>query len=100
MTKPKRTFQKSLQGGEKSKEAAVIPLKNRFADIVRLHRMAFHETQLEYAQRFGYESATAVSLWESGQRRVPNNVLEEIFVNGLPEYSICPGCNGAGVVKV
>lgn len=68
-------------------------------NLVNSHRSMLHETQLEYAQRFGFKSATACSLWESGKRKIPNEVLEAAL-EYIPTYSICPACHGKGMIEV
>ncbi len=61
---------------------------SRFNELARQDRKARHETQLEYAKRFGFDSATAVSLWEAGKRRVPENVIEALVYDLLPSYKV------------
>lgn len=74
----------------------------RLNDLAKAHRIAAKQTQTEYANRFGFESATAVSLWESGQRKVPPQVVEAMLLNEwiIPtaQYVICPSCEGRGLV--
>lgn len=72
---------------------------SKFAELAKKHRMAHHETQQQYAERFGFDTATAVSLWESGQRKVPENVIEAIVLGELPKYEICENCKVAGIVR-
>jgi hypothetical protein len=55
--------------------------------------------QAEYAARFGFDSPTAVSLWEAGKRRVPENVLEEI-ITYIPRFAVCDYCSGRGVLEI
>ncbi len=70
----------------------------KFSEMAKMHRLSLHETQGKYAKRFGFESPTACSLWESGQRRVPENVLKAILLEPLPQFTICDNCKGAGVI--
>lgn len=72
---------------------------SKFSELAKQHRQMLHLTQSEYAERFGFDSPTAVSLWESGQRKVPENVLEEIIVY-IPMFSICTYCSGRGMLEV
>ena len=72
---------------------------SRFNELARQDRLLHRETQLEYAQRFGFDSATAVSLWEAGKRRVPDVVVEALVFERLPAYETCPTCNGRGLIE-
>ena len=71
---------------------------SRFSELAKQQRLMLHETQEQYAKRFGFESATACSLWESGQRKVPEIVIEAIVFEPLPQYQICEHCHGRGLV--
>lgn len=71
---------------------------SRFSELAKQQRIMLHETQLQYAKRFGFESASACSLWESGERRVPEKVIETIIFEALPTYQICFHCHGRGLV--
>lgn len=68
--------------------------------LLKLHRLTHNETQTEYAKRFGMKSPTAVSLWESGKRMVPEHVILAILEDKLPQYEVCNNCGGCGVVKI
>lgn len=48
----------------------------RLPGLLKRKRLELGESQTEFAQRFGKESATAVSLWESGKRDIPQHVTE------------------------
>lgn len=72
---------------------------SKFSDLAKQHRLMLHETQEQYAKRFGFETATACSLWESGQRKVPEQVIEAIIFQPLPKYQICSACHGRGMVE-
>jgi transcriptional regulator with XRE-family HTH domain len=72
---------------------------SRFSELARQNRLALHETQTEYAKRFGFDTATAVSLWEAGKRRVPENVIEALVYDLLPKYQVCEQCNGRGMIE-
>lgn len=69
-----------------------------FPELAKQHRLMFHETQEQYAKRFGFVSATACSLWESGQRRVPERVIKAL-IGTLPSWEICEHCQGRGVIE-
>ena len=72
---------------------------SKFSELIRQHREMLRETQTEYAKRFGFDSATAVSLWESGQRKVPERVLEEALTY-IPRFTICTYCSGRGMLEI
>lgn len=69
-----------------------------FNQLAKKDRLTRNMTQLEYAKLHGMETSTAVSLWESGKRRVPDSVLEVLFQ--LPRYRTCPTCNGVGMLEI
>lgn len=73
---------------------------SRLSELAKLHRLAYRETQKQYARRFGFESGTAVSLWEAGKRKVPQTVTEAIVEGVLPRYVVCEHCHGAGIVHI
>ena len=58
-------------------------------------------SQEEYAKIFGV-TATAISLWENGEREAPYKVLELVFT-GLgeepKEIVVCPRCDGTGICE-
>ena len=58
-------------------------------------------SQEEYAKIFGV-TATAISLWENGEREAPYRVLEVVF-GGLGEEPrdmiVCPRCGGKGICE-
>lgn len=67
------------------------------AQTIKMDRKSKGLTQEQYAKSMGVQSATAVSLWESGARSVPNRVVEVILGYKLPEYHKCSACNGTGM---
>lgn len=69
-----------------------------FGELVQQHRIMLNETQTEYAKRFNTH-ASSISLWEQGQRKVPERIMQVILKDKLPTYTICPNCNGAGMVR-
>jgi transcriptional regulator with XRE-family HTH domain len=71
---------------------------SRFNELAKQHRLAHHETQLQYAKRYGFDTSTAVSLWEAGKRRVPDAVIEALVYDKLPTFEVCDHCNGAGFI--
>jgi transcriptional regulator with XRE-family HTH domain len=72
---------------------------SKFSELVKQHREMLHETQAEYAKRFNFDSPTAVSLWESGQRKVPERVLEAAL-DYIPRFTICTHCSGRGMLEI
>lgn len=72
---------------------------SKLAELAKQHRVMLHLTQEQYAKRFGFESATACSLWEAGKRQVPNKVLESVL-GPLPAFQICPTCQGRGMLEI
>jgi transcriptional regulator with XRE-family HTH domain len=57
--------------------------------LVREHRMEKKMTQLELAQKLGYNSTQFVSLFERGMSKVPINTLGQlIVVLGIPEKKV------------
>jgi len=72
---------------------------SKFSELAKEHRQMLHLTQAEYATRFGFDSPTAVSLWEAGKRRVPENVLEEI-ISYIPRFTMCEYCSGRGMLEI
>lgn len=67
-------------------------------ELLKKTRESLFETQTEFGKRFNV-SATAISLWESGARDIPNNVVENLINNSLVRQLItCPRCSGAGVL--
>lgn len=71
----------------------------RLADIVRAKRQTFKETQEQFGKRFGV-TPTAVSLWESANRDVPNRVIEELLDMPDVKFILCDACHGSGLVAV
>lgn len=70
---------------------------NDLARMVSDMRFILKESQTEFGKRFGV-SPTAVSLWESKKREVPNRVTEWILQGEWPELVICKACKGQGLV--
>lgn len=66
--------------------------------LLREYRIASHESQEAFGKRFGV-TATAVSLWENGQREMPNAVLLSILGPQMPMFKICDKCQGAGMIR-
>lgn len=71
--------------------------KVNLPETIRQTRRLMGETQQEFANRFGV-SITAVSLWESGKREAPYQVIS-FSLEKTSNYEICPTCKGEGVVK-
>lgn len=72
----------------------------KLAVLAKQHRQMLHLTQIEYAKRMGFRSATACSLWEDGKRKVPTTVIEAILLNPLPRYNVCKHCDGRGLIEI
>lgn len=72
---------------------------NKFSELAKKHREMLHLTQSEYASRYNFDSPTAVSLWESGQRKVPERVLEDA-IEYIPRFMICTYCSGRGMLEI
>lgn len=51
----------------------------RFPAMIRKERKRLKLTQQQFAEMFGAESATAVSLWESGKREAPYCVIWYLY---------------------
>jgi len=73
---------------------------SKFSELAKQQRLMLHETQEQYAKRFGFQSATACSLWEAGERKVPEKVIESLIFDALPKFSICSNCGGRGMVEI
>jgi transcriptional regulator with XRE-family HTH domain len=69
--------------------------------MIKTHREMRNMSQEEYAKIFGV-TATAISLWETGNREAPYKVLELVF-SGLgeepKELIVCPRCGGRGICE-
>jgi transcriptional regulator with XRE-family HTH domain len=72
---------------------------SKLSELAKQHREMLHETQEQFARRFGFESATAVSLWEAGKRRVPPQVIESAL-DYIPRFTICEYCSGRGMLEI
>lgn len=72
---------------------------SKLSELAKQDRLSKGMTQAQYAKAMGFESPTAVSLWEAGKRRVPETVIEVIFELEPPLYIRCPTCSGTGTVK-
>lgn len=57
--------------------------------LIRGYRQEKEMTQLELAQRLGYDSTQFISLFERGLSKVPYNVLGQLIVLlGIPEKKV------------
>lgn len=57
--------------------------------LVREYRLKANMTQLELANKLGYESAQFVSLFERGLSKIPTKVIGKlIIILGIPEKKI------------
>jgi transcriptional regulator with XRE-family HTH domain len=65
----------------------------KIQDFIKMKRKSLGETQGQFAKRFN-TSITAISLWESGKRQAPYNVIEFCFTP--VQVKICPTCQGKG----
>lgn len=45
---------------------------------IRELRKAAHMTQRELADSMGYKSDSAITMWESGERKPPSNLLPQL----------------------
>jgi len=68
----------------------------KISKLIKETRVHLMESQGEFGRRFG-NSATAVSMWESGQRRSKHEVIE-FCLNRQMDISICPKCRGKGIL--
>ena len=56
------------------------PLTQRDLQLaLKDYRHSLKLTQKEFAEYYGYETPTAVSLWESGQRDMPTIIAVDVF---------------------
>lgn len=63
--------------------------KQKFAEIVKSHRLRKGWTQLELSAALGFEHAQFVHLMESGKSKIPLDVMGKLIVIlGLPEKQI------------
>lgn len=62
----------------------------RIGELVKQYRLSQHMSQIEFAKRYGYETPTAVSLWERTIRSVPNDVVEDVIKWLLATYPSLP----------
>lgn len=68
--------------------------KKTFGERIQIARNKLAESQSVFGRRFG-NTATAVSLWESGKREAPYQVLyfiEDVITN----WKVCNKCRGVG----
>lgn len=57
--------------------------------LVREYRLKVNMTQLELAQKLGYESVQFISLFERGLSKVPPKIIGKlIIILGIPEKKI------------
>ncbi|GIL16709.1 MAG: hypothetical protein BroJett040_04600 [Oligoflexia bacterium] len=57
--------------------------------LVREYRQKANMTQLDLAQKLGYDSTQFVSLFERGLSKVPFNVLGQlVIILGIPEKKV------------
>lgn len=52
---------------------------DKLGGMLKAYRLSLRLKQIEFARKYGYESATAVSLWESGYRSMPNDVVLDLI---------------------
>lgn len=71
--------------------------KLNLPEKIKQARKLSGESQAAFSKRFGV-STTAVSLWESGKREAPYEVIE-YALGKTSNYEICPTCKGEGVVR-
>ena len=71
--------------------------KTDFPKQIRKARLMLGLTQKKFGARYGVDGTT-VSMWESGKRKAPYNVLSyTLSVN--ENYHKCKNCKGKGYVK-
>jgi transcriptional regulator with XRE-family HTH domain len=64
-------------------------INKELGSLVRKHRIKADMTQLELANKLGYESMQFVSLFERGVSKIPLNVLGKLIVIlGMPKKQI------------
>jgi transcriptional regulator with XRE-family HTH domain len=57
--------------------------------LIRNYRQNKEMTQLELAQKLGYDSTQFISLFERGYSKVPHNILGKLIVIlGIPEKNV------------
>lgn len=65
------------------------PVHVELGALVREYRQKANMTQLDLAQKLGYDSTQFVSLFERGLSKVPFNVLGQlVIILGIPEKRI------------
>ena len=64
-------------------------IRSELGALIRTFRNEKNMTQLELAQKLGYESTQFVSLFERGLSKVPHQVLGQLIVIlGIPERKV------------
>jgi len=68
-----------------------------FGERIQIARGKLCESQSVFGRRFGV-TPTAVSLWESGKREAPYQIL--YFIEDvLKNWKVCEKCKGVGWIK-
>ncbi len=70
----------------------------KIANLIKITREQYGETQTEFAKRFGTHANT-ISRWETGRYQVPNQVLE-LILDSTEREIVCPRCQGRGKVWI
>lgn len=68
-----------------------------FPKIIRQARELLDETQERFGERFN-RGTPMVSLWESGKRKAPYEVLS-FALSVVDKYEICSTCKGKGITR-
>ena len=64
-------------------------VRRELGALIREYRVKKNFTQLNLAERLGYDSTQFVSLFERGLSKVPHNVLGQLIVIlGIPEKKV------------
>lgn len=64
-------------------------IRRELGALIREYRVKKNLTQLNLAEKLGYDSTQFVSLFERGLSKVPNNVLGQLIVIlGIPEKKV------------
>jgi len=64
-------------------------IRRELGALIKEHRVRKNLTQLNLAEKLGYDSTQFVSLFERGLSKVPHNVLGQLIVIlGIPEKKV------------